>query len=87
MLIILSVLVLIVLFLQTFFLGGTVWLGILGMLLCLAGIILSVLLKKKENIRSFIYPCRQDWSFRLCAPYGLLPAPVPERSGKRGALE
>lgn len=51
MLIILSVLVLIVLFLQTFFLGGTVWLGILGMLLCLAGIILSVLLKKKGKYK------------------------------------
>ena len=49
--IILSVAIMIILFLQTFFLGGTVWLGILGMLLCSAGIVLSVLLKKKGKRR------------------------------------
>lgn len=47
MLIILSSIVFIILFLQTFFLGGTVWLGIIGMLLCAAGVVLSILLKRK----------------------------------------
>ena len=56
MLIILSVIILIILFLQTFFLGGTVWLGILGMLLCPAGIILSVLLKKKGKHKVVYLP-------------------------------
>ena len=51
MLIILSSIVFIILFLQTFFLGGTVWLGIIGMLLCVAGIVLSILLKQKEKRR------------------------------------
>ncbi|RAQ30082.1 pilus assembly protein TadD [Hydrogeniiclostridium mannosilyticum] len=51
MLIILSSIVFIILFLQTFFLGGTVWLGIIGMLLCAAGIVLSILLKQKEKQR------------------------------------
>lgn len=51
MLIILSSIVFIILFLQTFFLGGTVWLGIIGMLLCAAGIVLSILLKQKEKRR------------------------------------
>ncbi|MGN0441851.1 MAG: tetratricopeptide repeat protein [Acutalibacteraceae bacterium] len=51
MLIILSSILFLILFLQTFFLGGTVWLGIIGMLLCAAGIVLSILLKQKEKQR------------------------------------
>lgn len=51
MLMILSSILFLILFLQTFFLGGTVWLGIIGMLLCAAGIILSILLKQKEKQR------------------------------------
>lgn len=49
MLIILSSILFLILFLQTFFLGGTVWLGIIGMLLCASGIVLSILLKQKEK--------------------------------------
>lgn len=51
MLIILSSIVFIILFLQTFFLGGVVWLGIIGMLLCVAGVVLSILLKRKGKRR------------------------------------
>lgn len=51
MLTILSSILFLILFLQTFFLGGTVWLGIVGMLLCATGMVLSVLLKRKEKQR------------------------------------
>lgn len=47
MLIILLSIAFLVLLLQTFFLGGTVWLGVIGMLLCAAGIAASILLKKQ----------------------------------------
>lgn len=51
MLIILLSIVFLVLLLQTFFLGGTVWLGVIGMLLCAAGIAASILLKKQGKNR------------------------------------
>ena len=51
MLIILLSIVFFVLLLQTFFLGGTVWLGVIGMLLCAAGIAASILLKKQGKNR------------------------------------
>ena len=38
MLIIISIVIFLILTMQTFFLGGTVWLGIVGMLLSAAGI-------------------------------------------------
>ncbi len=51
MLIILLSIVFLILFLQTFFLGGTVWLGVIGMLLCAAGIAASIILKKQGKNR------------------------------------
>ncbi len=51
MLIILLSIVFLVLLLQTFFLGGTVWLGVIGMLLCTAGIAASIILKKQGKNR------------------------------------
>ena len=51
MLIILLSVVFLVLLLQTFFLGGTVWLGVIGMLLCAAGIAASIVLKKQGKNR------------------------------------
>jgi len=51
MLIILLSIVFLVLLLQTFFLGGTVWLGVIGMVLCAAGIAASILLKKQGKNR------------------------------------
>ena len=51
MLIILLSIVFLVLLLQTFFLGGTVWLGVIGMLLCAAGIAASIILKKQGKNR------------------------------------
>lgn len=50
MLILLSIAFL-ALLLQTFFLGGTVWLGVIGMLLCAAGIAASIILKKQGKNR------------------------------------
>ena len=52
MLIILSSIVFLILSLQTFFLGGTVWLGVVGMMLCGAGIVWAFLLKKQGRSRS-----------------------------------
>ncbi len=49
MLIILLSIVFLVLLLQTFLLGGTVWLGVIGMLLCAAGIAASIILEKQEK--------------------------------------
>lgn len=49
MFIILFSILFLILFFQTFFLGGTVWLGIIGMLLCTGGIVLPVLFKHKEK--------------------------------------
>ena len=37
---------------QTFFLGGTVWLGIVGMLLSAAGVVLPFVLKKRKKYLS-----------------------------------
>lgn len=51
MLLILSSIVFLILFLQTFFLGGAVLPGILGMLLCAAGIVWLLLLKKQGKHR------------------------------------
>ena len=51
MLMILLSTVFLVLFLQTFFLGGTVLPGIAGMLLCAAGIVSLILLKKQGKHR------------------------------------
>ena len=51
MLMILLSTVFLVLFLQTFFLGGTVLPGIAGMLLCAAGIVTLILLKKQGKHR------------------------------------
>lgn len=52
MLIILLSVVFIILFLQTFFLGGAVLPGIAGLLLCAAGIV-SLILLKKQGRRCF----------------------------------
>lgn len=51
MLIILLSIVFLVLLMQTFFLGGTVWLGVIGMLLCAAGVAASIILKKQGKNR------------------------------------
>ena len=51
MIIMLLSIVFLVLLLQTFFLGGTVWLGVIGMLLCAAGIAASIILKKQGKNR------------------------------------
>lgn len=51
MLIILLSVVFVILFLQTFFLGGAVLPGIVGLLLCAAGIVSLILLKKQGKIR------------------------------------
>lgn len=51
MLIILLSIAFLVLLLQTFFLGGTVWLGVIGLLLCAAGIAASIILKKQGKNR------------------------------------
>ena len=47
--IIISIVIFLILTMQTFFLGGTVWLGIVGMLLSAAGIVLSFVLKKRKK--------------------------------------
>ena len=51
MLIILLSVVFVILFLQSFFLGGAVLPGIVGLLLCAAGIVSLILLKKQGKIR------------------------------------
>lgn len=48
--IIISIVIFLILTMQTFFLGGTVWLGIVGMLLSAAGVVLSFVLKKSEEV-------------------------------------
>ena len=47
--IIISIVIFLILTMQTFFLGGTVWLGIVGMLLSAAGVVLSFVLKKRKK--------------------------------------
>ena len=47
--IIISIVIFLILTMQTFFLGGTVWLGIVGMLLSAAGVVLSFVLKKRKR--------------------------------------
>lgn len=47
--IIISIAIFLILTMQTFFLGGTVWLGIVGMLLSAAGVVLSFVLKKRKK--------------------------------------
>lgn len=49
MAIIISIVIFLILTMQTFFLGGTVWLGIVGMLLSAAGVVLSFVLKKRKK--------------------------------------
>ena len=50
--IIISIVIFLILTMQTFFLGGTVWLGIVGMLLSAAGVVLSFVLKKRKKYLS-----------------------------------
>lgn len=50
--IIISIVIFLILTMQTFFLGGTVWLGIVGMLLSVAGVVLSFVLKKRKKYLS-----------------------------------
>lgn len=47
--IIISIVIFLILTMQTFFLGGTVWLGIVGMLLSAAGVVLSFVLKNRKK--------------------------------------
>ena len=47
--IIISIVIFLILTMQTFFLGGTVWLGIVGMLLSAAGVVLPFVLKKRKK--------------------------------------
>lgn len=50
--IIISIVIFLILTMQTFFLGGTVWLGIVGMLLSAAGVVLSFVLKNRKKCLS-----------------------------------
>lgn len=50
--IIISIVIFLILTMQTFFLGGTVWLGIVGMLLSAAGVVLSFVLKNRKKYLS-----------------------------------
>ena len=52
MLIIISIVIFLILTMQTFFLGGTAWLGIVGMLLSAAGVVLSFVLKNRKRYLS-----------------------------------
>ena len=52
MTIIISIVIFLILTMQTFFLGGTVWLGIVGMLLSAAGVVLPFVLKKRKKYLS-----------------------------------
>lgn len=52
MTIIISIVIFLILTMQTFFLGGTVWLGIVGMLLSAAGVVLSFVLKNRKKYLS-----------------------------------
>lgn len=47
--IIISIVIFLILTMQTFFLGGTVWLGVVGMLLSAAGVVLSFVLKNRKR--------------------------------------
>lgn len=49
MTIIISIVIFLILTMQTFFLGGTVWLGVVGMLLSAAGFVLPFVLKKRKK--------------------------------------
>lgn len=82
MTIIISIVIFLILTMQTFFLGGTVWLGIVGMLLSAAGVVLSFVLKIGRNIL-VTYRLLRELLYRLCAVYLLHQTQARVRFGKK----